>query len=109
MYRGRSSCTLRISRGLANREDASRNDCIESGLSDGKQSGSLMKASTSALSRLIQSNGVRAGSNAAFIHFIRVSSSGTLPQATTLQHAPSHPECQNQKAPKRQLNDRDRE
>src|SRR5439155_9954132 len=67
---GRSSRTFRISCGSARRGNAPKKDCIESGLSDGKQIGSLMKASTSALSRLSQSNGVRAGSNAAFINFI---------------------------------------
>src|SRR5207248_5625352 len=69
--------TFRISCGSARRGNASKKDCIESGLSDGKHSGSLMKASTSALSRLSQSNGVRAGSNAASISFIGSSPAGS--------------------------------
>src|SRR5215467_6044345 len=74
---GRSSRTLQISVGSASRGNAARKDSIESGLSDGKQRGSLMKASTSALSRLSQSKGVRAGSNAAFINFIGSSPVGS--------------------------------
>src|SRR5438132_354408 len=70
MYMGRSPRTLRISLGSASRGNASTKDSIDLGLSEGKQSGSAMKASTSALSLLSQSNGVRAGSKDAFINFI---------------------------------------
>src|SRR5439155_25465623 len=77
MYRGRSSRTFRISSGSARRGNAPKKDCIESGLSDGKQSGSLTKASTSALARLSQSDEVRAGSKLAFINFIGSSHAGS--------------------------------
>jgi hypothetical protein len=51
---------------IGKRGNASTKDSIDSGLREAKQSGSDMKASTSVLSRLNQSNGVRAGSKAAF-------------------------------------------
>ena len=73
---GRSLWTFRISIGSASRDDASKKDFTDLALSDGKLSGSLMQASTSALSRLSQSNGVRGGTKGAFINFIGSAAAG---------------------------------
>src|SRR5262249_5021134 len=77
MYMGRFWRIFRISFGSARRGDASKKNSIDLAVSDGKQSGSPIKASTSALSRLSQSDDVRAGSKAAFSNFI-----GSCPEDT---------------------------